>query len=598
MSSLLAILLVVNSTRGHHYVLSYPADPQRPLANRDQEVRSGFSVASSNAKTNMQREESLEEGKQEMDVNAYAGRDSIFNIDVSFLADTLAPKLPLCDRKFQLSMDDLVFVGHPVSLTTTVETNHNDDGNNTIISSPTLPPSSSTATATTITSPSLPVSRRRPSTAMAGVDNDDDDDKHLTTSSHMTLFHVVFVMSPPDLELNQQVDAIYTHVAVRYAAALRYEQLRCGYVQEEIEKVLALKEDAFNKGTPYGQVMHEILRESSLARDIKQIYKAISMNTAAHIIINDFIDLSLQIPTFGVNASAAESMADASTYAIGRTRDYYYASLMDIYGMGGYEYDDYPVLCPYHTLLLLEDPEEVLKNMPLDASPTLVQLVQILTPTQSLQELHLLLDCSLAQMYRLAAHLIYWRKAKLIHTIHARNRYVVSPQAKLNDLSSLDADFKMHIPNLDLPTLLSQLSIAKPLHMVAPSKELRNQYLEAITYLLRKDLVIQLHMFLVLILPPGIRSAGIGNFDEAQEDQLDEGRLASSPSNVGEWKSLKRMVHEKAPKELAELFERLIPYMDGKHHIEEIMYREGVSRKQLGLVLKFYKDNVATVYHY
>ena len=51
----------------------------------------------------------------------------------------------------------------------------------------------------------------------------------------------------------------------------------------------------------------------------------------------------------------------------------------------------------------------------------------------SLQELHLVLDCSLAQIYRLAAHLIYWRKAKLIHTIHARNIYVVSPQAKLEE---------------------------------------------------------------------------------------------------------------------------------------------------------------------
>jgi hypothetical protein len=83
-------------------------------------------------------------------------------------------------------------------------------------------------------------------------------------------------------------------------------------------------------------------------------------------------------------------------------------------------------------LLLLEDPEEVLKSMPLDSNPTLVQLVQILTPTQSLQELHMLLDCSLAQIYRLAAHLIYWRKAKLIQTIHARNVYAVSPVAKMD----------------------------------------------------------------------------------------------------------------------------------------------------------------------
>lgn len=188
-------------------------------------------------------------------------------------------------------------------------------------------------------------------------------------------------------------------------------------------------------GIPYDQVMREILRESSLARDIRQIYTAISANTAAHVIINDFIDLSLQIPVIGMNNESSMTADRESLMSpTQRAKDNYTgSSLMDIYSVAGYEYDNYPVLCPYHTLLLLEDPEEVLKNMPLDASPTLVQLVQILTPTQSLQELHLLLDCSLAQIYRLAAHLIYWRKAKLIHTISTRNIYVVSPTAKLDE---------------------------------------------------------------------------------------------------------------------------------------------------------------------
>lgn len=136
--------------------------------------------------------------------------------------------------------------------------------------------------------------------------------------------------------------------------------------------------------------MKEILRESSLARDIRQIYTAISANAAAHVIINDFIDLSLQIPIVGMSSGFESSFDSRESFMSpiqiggggpgGRKENY--TSLMDIYSVAGYEYDNYPVLCPYHTLLLLEDPEEVLKNMPLDASPTLVQLVQILTPTQ------------------------------------------------------------------------------------------------------------------------------------------------------------------------------------------------------------------------
>ncbi|KAI9270719.1 nitrogen permease regulator of amino acid transport activity 3-domain-containing protein [Phascolomyces articulosus] len=728
MNSLLAIVLVVNSTRGHHFMFSYPRNPQRPDSyyedisttlysknknnNSKQQQQNTFkkhdetptltatttattssttdrlppnasqSLRKSNgddtpldSKDHQQQQQQQPSQQQQKPEDLFAGRDSIFDIDVSFLADALAPRLELCDGKFQLSIDDLTFVGHPVSLTSVQEedeeedpedndqeetdeettdesddphdnntketttqkdrtdnnnsskgngggdghhspgSNHSNDDNSNENVNNTTTTNSSTNT--------LKPKKRQGNDSSKNKNNNNNSNNNNNNknngTTHMTLFHVVFVMSPPDLELNARTDMIYSHVIRRYAAALQYEQLRCGYIQDEFEKILAIRDDAMNKSTPYDQVMQTILHESSLARDIKQIYAAISTNSIAHIIINDFIDLSLQIPVYGetVGVNPAEG---GMGLPLARTQDYYYASLMDIYGMSGYEYDNYPTICPYHTLLLLEDPEEVLKNMPLDASPTLVQLVQILTPTQSLQELHLLLDCSLAQIYRLAAHLIYWRKAKLIHTIHARNIYVVAPQAKLDDLGSLNTDFKMHvaIPDLDLPRLLSQLSIAKPLHMIAP-KEFRNQYLEAITYLVRKDLVIQLHMFLVII---GYNTNG--GFMDDEDDSLsrrssnsnanmppinaspptaDNTTISSSPgqaSGILEFSRnrFKRLVHDKVPKEIAELFERLNPYMDGKHHIEEIMYREGVSRRQLSLVLKYYRDSIVVVYHY
>ncbi|CEI87040.1 hypothetical protein RMCBS344292_01460 [Rhizopus microsporus] len=365
-------------------------------------------------------------------------------------ADALAPKLPLCDRKFQLCIDDLTFVGHPVSLTSPQnESREHEEIPSTHVSpkSPLTPNTTSSShdqqevnDAQSIVNESSYSETESDHDSTDGDDrsNKDIDDSHDESSLsdgspgsiHMTLFHVVFVLSPPDLELNAQVETLYKHVILKYSSALRYEQLRCGYVQEEIEKVLALKEEAYNKGTPYNQVMSEILQKSSLARDIRQIYTAISSNAAAHVIINDFIDLSLQIPILGTKRMASRNSLEDSFVSPTAS------SLMDVYSVTGYEYDNYPILCPYHTLLLLEDPEEVLKNMPLDASPTLVQLVQILTPTQSLQELHLLLDCSLAQIYRLAAHLIYWRKAKLINTISTRNIYVVSPTAKLEEYSN------------------------------------------------------------------------------------------------------------------------------------------------------------------
>ena len=506
MNSLLAIVLVVNSTRGHHFMFSYPRNPQRPESyyedlgattlysknksntsttttnnnnnnnttmattfkkqaesstststtttdrlppNASQSLRKSNDVVNLDQQQQQQQQQSQQQQQQQQNKeDVFAGRDSIFDIEVSFLADALAPRLELCDRKFQLSVDDLTFVGHPVSLAsmqeetdedddgqeeeeeeeeeTDAETtdeeddcddNNNDNNNDNSIGDNTNNNNNNSS------------NKETTNTSTGGMDGDhnldnndnntnnqtdsnhnnnentnnnvtpttaklkkkqqtnEDKDKNKSNNNknngttHMTLFHVVFIMSPPDLELNARTDMIYSHVIRRYAAALQYEQLRCGYIQDEFEKILAIRDDAMNKGTPYEQVMQTILLESSLARDIKQIYSAISTNNIAHIIINDFIDLSLQIPVFGETAGVTPADAGMGL-PLARTQDYYYASLMDIYGMSGYEYDNYPVICPYHTLLLLEDPEEVLKNMPLDASPTLVQLVQILTPTQ------------------------------------------------------------------------------------------------------------------------------------------------------------------------------------------------------------------------
>lgn len=121
---------------------------------------------------------------------------------------------------------------------------------------------------------------------------------------------------------------------------------------------------------------------------------------------------------------------------------------------------------------------------------------------------------------------------------------VFLPCLSLFSLKELEADFQLHVPGLDLPILLAQLSSAKPLYMVAPAKELRQQYCEAITYLLRFDIVIQLHVYLMLvasakeIVPPTTGS------DE---------QLGSSPTG-DDW--VKRFASDKAPREVAELLER------------------------------------------
>lgn len=279
MNSLLAILLVADSTEERQFVLSYPANPQRPLADsyhspdspvksslprKDQDDRENETtqhnddateedsrlppnasrlqkqLASSGTSSNNSSETAVgdkQNGSKEGH-NAFAGRFSIFDMELGFLADMLTPKQPLCDKRFQLTMDDLTFVGHPVSLDTTTRRHVRQSPTATAAAADKQPKSSSLLRQETDDKSVDDISKR---IAIATHDSD-------TSSAHMTLFHVVFVTSPPDLELNAQTDALYFHAARRYAAALRYEQLRCGYVREQIEKIVAIKDEGANKG--------------------------------------------------------------------------------------------------------------------------------------------------------------------------------------------------------------------------------------------------------------------------------------------------------------------------------------------------------------
>ncbi|KAF9396377.1 Nitrogen permease regulator 3 [Podila verticillata] len=353
----------------------------------------------------------------------------------------------------------------------------------------------------------------------------------------MSFFHVVFVIKPVQLQLNTVADQVYKNIACKLTAALRYEELNSHYVK---------------------QFHNQVLSTSSLARAVRLIYDGISVDKVCHVVLNDSIDISLQIPhlaplpranshihrqiqnssnndspsanTNGTNGSQnGQGIYSSGSYTNGANQQALMTPMVTQYwGIGGmgymmddfeigyaYEYESFPVLFPYHTLLLLEDPEEILKDIPLDANPTLVKLVQILVPYQCLDELQYILDCSMAQIYRLASHLIYWRKAKLIDQIRISNVYVVAPQAGINEYGPA---YKAHIPG------------------AGKDKEVQTLYLEMLTYLLRKDLVVQLHTYILILVPEYIK---IGCSVETYEHMMSEensGALTptlESPINSG-----------------------------------------------------------------
>lgn len=174
--------------------------------------------------------------------------------------------------------------------------------------------------------------------------------------------------------------------------------------------------------------MRNILQSCSLAQEIARIYECISKGTVAQLCINHYLHLALQVPPSSADLVAPEYIK-ATTNLQTRKNNYYYPPSQEnrsshqtggqtlnnnaeIYNSAGHAPETYvqqtrvnittnpipssprqspilnrppqklPTLRPYHTLLLLDTPEDLLRTLPPDSSPKLIRLIHILTPTQ------------------------------------------------------------------------------------------------------------------------------------------------------------------------------------------------------------------------
>jgi hypothetical protein len=225
------------------------------------------------------------------------------------------------------------------------------------------------------------------------------------------MFHVVFAMT--DCE-KDEVDLIYEHCLLKITSCLKYEQLRRGYVRSETELMLNLR-DKYQQGVAgFSDLMEETLKQSSLASTLRMVYNALNNNGPNHLIVNNSSRLSIQ-PDLEILRLIGKPV------------------------ISGTFKTPFPTLRPYHGILLLFDADEILKRLLPDSSPLLIRFIQSGTTTSSFEQMQSILDCSLSQIYKLAAHLHYWGQARIIQSmkicfnlsaISSRNFYVISDDSQ------------------------------------------------------------------------------------------------------------------------------------------------------------------------
>eukprot|EP00752_Nemacystus_decipiens_P011841 g10503.t1 len=164
-----------------------------------------------------------------------------------------------------------------------------------------------------------------------------------------------------------------------------------------------------------------------------------------------------------------------------------------------------PAARRFETLLLREQKHIALAGHPKDGSPQIRRLIQMADPHKTLEELAYTSEIELSQMLRLARHMVFWGDGRVIDTLCASNRYQVTREAmKANIPSSpLLAEFRGRFPRRNLMRELTRFGKTLPLsEILEQSKKSSHESLIAVlTFLLRRDLLVQVQRFVTLAIP-------------------------------------------------------------------------------------------------
>lgn len=621
---LIAVLFLTRSKPGPKLVFHYPAKPQLadPCTHDGRSESSSSDLESDedsevDGPTGDSHEDSadVELPKSALqDADGHDDNEKVLGYHIDSLEKLLSPGRWSAQKKFEVSLDGITFVGHPVYAKEEAQwsTRHRESSTckHAADERPTTPTPGRQRTSTeaveatttgtaniTITAPETPDPaahdfRHIPESldSRRGLSFATSMGSTSTTSGavteQMTMFHVIFALKP---NLQEEIITVYQHVAKKLAKALHYCQKQSNYVALHSRKLLALRAKAKQLKMSPDASLREMIGDSELAWALMEVYERISAGEIAGIRLNG-MPLSLQIPTVQPGTN-----------------------------------EDDCTLSPHAALLLLEDKEVLLHELShLDATP-LAHFIREHTPTKSLQKHTTSTNMSLSDILYMAQHLLDWRKAKTIPPLHPRNMYTSdseAPTEKIRDLSPIYGRKFAALPSL--PQMLKVLS-GKPIQygLLIPSRDHRAPYMDILAFLVRHRFVVHFKTYGWLNAgpirddrpAPGSKSkskrpiSGVSLLSPQKDDDsvsVSSGRTAIAITDAPTSSTIAR---ERAPDqhiildpskpteeecailehinqsivdpELRERFSQLLPHFDGEHSFEGIAAEEGLKRSKV-----------------
>ncbi|KAH9944851.1 nitrogen permease regulator of amino acid transport activity 3-domain-containing protein [Amylocystis lapponica] len=465
--------------------------------------------------------------------------DSVLGYSAEFLATLLCPQSAMCHQKFELMVDDLAFIGHPVCAEPSGEWRFKQEkaklaprgrvskkGDSPLITDKSLTPEKTSAA------------------------------KHLPESSWLQTFHFVLVLDRPDPASSasgdkwKYFDTIYEQIAFTVTAVLYQEQVLHNFVEAECETLGTLKDDYVSRGQPFACYMMEALKVSSFAPAMKAIYEAIKEGSIARVTIHN-LPVELQLPP---HLDALLHIDDDCDGDIMDREDEY--GMPNAWGLDMSFARRLPTLTPWKSLLRMDDEhgydlELRLRSPQLTAedrelAEQLLRFLELASITLSLADMASLLDWDLeSQVYPTVRWLVHHRRAKLVDIVHPGLKTIFAVPQKLSaPLSALTAEFAHAFANSPvppLPKLLSLISMAT--HQlgahhfyatVVPGKEQLPLYHDVVLWLLRRDLLLTVHLRIRIVATEELKERVRREWEAAQAHRARaQGRARGEPRSVG-----------------------------------------------------------------
>ncbi|XP_065318961.1 GATOR1 complex protein NPRL3-like [Gordionus sp. m RMFG-2023] len=252
---------------------------------------------------------------------------------------------------------------------------------------------------------------------------------------------------------------------------------------------------------------------------------------------------------------------------------------------------------PFHSILLndnISTKKLLYQNMSLN-------FLNLCVPTKSLYKISIEANISLNYILDVIKQLVHLGQCRIIYPLCETNIYVITPQITEILNASLIEKFNKQIDsNTNLVHILEIFSHPFTLiyhYNIAHSKNLLAKFtqddrIKIIVWLIRHELIIQLHTYIYL--KP---SSGSSNYEEkfispAPKSQIQN--LYSSEKEVSQ-----DVINTLRPaKKYTMLFKKLMGYFNGLFHIEEIMFLEHIKRSTLMSCLENFKDSLIFIKHY